>query len=777
MKPGLCAMIVLLAVAAYGLSNVTAVEDAFAQSDGNSDGPPAAQSGNSACSVPVTDDGRAFDVVWNATLVTYEAGNSHGCWYWHDAACIQWLTPRYINYEGANYGVEYLYLDMDLDYLIFATETPIQNKHGLELVFGADRFPFSDSPGRADHWKATGMDWSQTDTVQACIVAPPAGPSEQQQPPVITLAGQSNMTVQLGSAWEEPGYAATDHAGRNITANVTVTGTVDTSVAAEYSLHYRVADSSGTPAVQQNRTVTVVAPEPAEEEQQQQQKTVTPNPPQPPVITLAGQSNMTVQLGSAWEEPGYAATDHAGRNITANVTVTGTVDTSVAAEYSLHYRVTDSSGTPAVQQNRTVTVVAPEPAEEEQQQQQKTVTPNPPQPPVITLAGQSNMTVQLGSAWEEPGYAATDHAGRNITANVTVTGTVDTSVAAEYSLHYRVADSSGTPAVQQNRTVTVVAPEPAEEEQQQQNAATQDPPQLQKKAATQDPPPQPPVITLAGQSNMTVQLGSAWEEPGYAATDHAGRNITANVTVTGTVDTSVAAEYSLHYRVTDSSGTPAVQQNRTVTVVAPEPAEEEQQQQNAATQDPPQLQKKAATQDPPPQPPVITLAGQSNMTVQLGSAWEEPGYAATDHAGRNITANVTVTGTVDTSVAEVYSLHYRVTDSSGTPAVQQNRTVTVVAPEPAEEEQQQQQQEKPRDGNGEAEYGSDWTIECTEQFCPVAEGDGPEPDPRTPVERYDSNGDGAIQEGEWHVAIQDYVDGELTTKEILEIAAARCYCH
>ena len=127
-------------------------------------------------------------------------------------------------------------------------------------------------------------------------------------------------------------------------------------------------------------------------------------------------------------------------------------------------------------------------------------------------------------------------------------------------------------------------------------------------------------------------------------------------------------------------------------------------------------------------------------------------------------------------MAAEYSLHYRVADSSGTQAVQQNRTVTVVAPEPAEE-QQQQQQEKPKDGNGEAEYGSDWTIECTEQFCPVAEGDGPEPDPRTPVERYDSDGDGAIQEGEWHVAIQDYVDGELTTKEILEIAAARCYCH
>ena len=169
---------------------------------------------------------------------------------------------------------------------------------------------------------------------------------------------------------------------------------------------------------------------------------------------------------------------------------------------------------------------------------------------------------------------------------------------------------------------------------------------------------------------------------------------------------------------------------------------------------------------------MITLAGQSSMTVQLGSAWEEPGYAATDHAGRNITANVTVTGTVDTSVAAEYLLHYRVTDSSGTPAVQQNRTVTVVAPEPAE-----QQQEKPKDDKNRATYGDDWTIECTEQFCLVAEGDGPEPDPRTPVERYDSDGDGAIQEGEWQVAIQDYVDGELTTKEILEIAAARCYCH
>ena len=50
------------------------------------------------------------------------------------------------------------------------------------------------------------------------------------------------MDVQLNSAWTDPGYTATDADGNDITASVTVTGTVDTTTAATYLLYYQVAD-------------------------------------------------------------------------------------------------------------------------------------------------------------------------------------------------------------------------------------------------------------------------------------------------------------------------------------------------------------------------------------------------------------------------------------------------------------------------------------------------------------------------------------------------------
>ena len=124
------------------------------------------------------------------------------------------------------------------------------------------------------------------------------------------------------------------------------------------------------------------------------------------------------------------------------MTVTGTVDADTTGTYTLRYDVMDSSGNAAVTQNRTVHVTDTT-------------------PPAITLAGQADMTIPFGSTFVDPGYAATDDYDGDITANVTVTGTVDTSTTGTYTLHYDVADSSGNAAIQQTRTVTVIAVSPA----------------------------------------------------------------------------------------------------------------------------------------------------------------------------------------------------------------------------------------------------------------------------------------------------------------------------
>ena len=190
------------------------------------------------------------------------------------------------------------------------------------------------------------------------------------RPPAITLVGQANMTISIGSAYTEPGYTATDDTDGDITANVTVSGTVDVNTTGTYTIQYDVSDSSGNAATTQTRTVHVTDTT-------------------PPAITLSGSANMTISVGSAYTEPGYTATDDYDGNITGNVVVTGTVDTATLGTYTIQYDVSDSSGNAATTQTRTVHVTDTT-------------------PPAITLSGSANMTISVGSAYTEPGYTATD---------------------------------------------------------------------------------------------------------------------------------------------------------------------------------------------------------------------------------------------------------------------------------------------------------------------------------------------------------------------------------
>jgi hypothetical protein len=77
-------------------------------------------------------------------------------------------------------------------------------------------------------------------------------------PPVITLTG-GNPTIDVGTNWVELGYTAIDNIDGDITGNVVVTGTVNSSVVGEYTLTYSVSDVAGN-SVQVNRIVTVALP-------------------------------------------------------------------------------------------------------------------------------------------------------------------------------------------------------------------------------------------------------------------------------------------------------------------------------------------------------------------------------------------------------------------------------------------------------------------------------------------------------------------------------------
>jgi len=75
--------------------------------------------------------------------------------------------------------------------------------------------------------------------------------------PIITLS-QSTVTIYQGSSYIDTGVSASDNINGNITSNIVITGSVNTSAFGSYILTYNVSDSSGNAAAVKTRTVNVL---------------------------------------------------------------------------------------------------------------------------------------------------------------------------------------------------------------------------------------------------------------------------------------------------------------------------------------------------------------------------------------------------------------------------------------------------------------------------------------------------------------------------------------
>ena len=182
----------------------------------------------------------------------------------------------------------------------------------------------------------------------------------------------SRVTREAGQAWAEPGAAGHDARDGNLTASITVSGTVDMNTTGTYVLTYSVADAAGNEA-NASRTVTVVD---------------TTHP----VLTLLGDANMSQAKDSAWVDPGATASDSLDGNLTSSITITGTVDVNTTGVYTLTYSVSDGASNEA---NATRTVNVGQ---------------------ASTHNADLNASVQLQMLWVEPGTftmgSPTTEAGR-----------------------------------------------------------------------------------------------------------------------------------------------------------------------------------------------------------------------------------------------------------------------------------------------------------------------------------------------------------------------------
>ncbi|QDP64765.1 MAG: hypothetical protein GOVbin2917_80 [Prokaryotic dsDNA virus sp.] len=255
--------------------------------------------------------------------------------------------------------------------------------------------------------------------------------------PVITLIGANTVEVILNDSYTEQGATAIDNVDGDITNDLVVFDNIDTTTLGTYQVTYNVTDAAGNSADEVIRTVNVV-------------QEISNLPP----IANAGVDRV-VQAGAEVILNGSSSSDSDGSIVsyewvetsssnvsllnanTANPSFIAPTNTNqTTLEFTL--TVTDNLGLTS-SDSVTITVEAE-------------LTP-----PIITLLGDSVVTINEGVSYTDAGVTAIDSVDGDLTSSVVVVNPVDTSTVGTYSITYNVTNSSGIAAQEVTRTVIVEA--------------------------------------------------------------------------------------------------------------------------------------------------------------------------------------------------------------------------------------------------------------------------------------------------------------------------------
>lgn len=191
---------------------------------------------------------------------------------------------------------------------------------------------------------------------------------------------------------------------------------------------------------------------------------------------------------------------------------------------------------------------------------------------------------------------------------------------------------------------------------------------ITKKKTTSQKDTEKPVITLKGNSEITLNQGDKYNDEGARATDNIDGDITSKIKVSGKVDITKSGTYTITYTVTDKAGN-RTEVTRKVTVVATITTTMSTTKKKTTTKksytSSGSVKTTRATTQRITTPPTIALRGSSTITINQGASWHDPGFTAKDAKGNDLTGRVNVSGYVNISVAGTYRVSYTVTDNWG----------------------------------------------------------------------------------------------------------------
>ncbi len=226
------------------------------------------------------------------------------------------------------------------------------------------------------------------------------------------LNGSASESINVNEAYDEQGVTLVGDGMED--AYYTTSGTVDTTTMGVYTITYDIYDATDTLVQTLVREVTVgdfIAP----------------------TLTLLGDTEVTVEVGEAYEEAGVEVFDNLPFD--GEVVVTTILDTNKVGDYQIYYQVTDAAGNTSNVLIRLVYV-------------RDSVAPT-----AQLNAGVD--TIRAGEPFLDASVTATDNYTTEPGVEI-ISDPFDTTVPGTYAVVYRVTDSSGN-AVELTRYVTVVA--------------------------------------------------------------------------------------------------------------------------------------------------------------------------------------------------------------------------------------------------------------------------------------------------------------------------------
>ena len=135
-----------------------------------------------------------------------------------------------------------------------------------------------------------------------------------------SLLGNIKINIFVGSKYIEPGYKAIGTDGKDYKNKVVVKSNLNTNKEGQYVITYTLNYKDINKTLK--RTINVVSKE---------RIRITFN--------LIGSSEITLVVGSKYNEPGFNATGTDGKDYKKNVTVSGSVNSNKVGKYTIKYRL------------------------------------------------------------------------------------------------------------------------------------------------------------------------------------------------------------------------------------------------------------------------------------------------------------------------------------------------------------------------------------------------------------------------------------------------------